>query len=546
LQALFRAHGYDEAVIFGHAKDGNLHFVITQSFSEEASIRQFNDFMQGLVELVVDRYDGALKAEHGTGRNVSAFVAREWGDKAYGIMKEIKHLFDPEGYLNPGVLINPDPLAHVKDLKTMPLVESEVDRCIECGFCESHCPSRRLTLTPRQRIVLRRAMAGDELRDNPEILAAMQADYQYAGLDTCAVDGLCEPACPVKINTGDLVKRLRAEATSPLSNALAERASANFKFVEMGLRSIVAAAHGLEALVGPEPLTGLSRFGERLSTGRLPKWNRAVPYASRDDLPHTNRDGAAAVYFPACITRIMGRPSLDGESDSLITVLLRLAEKAGLSLWIPPDVEGVCCGMPFSSKGYTKAHKKMISHSLERFWEWTDAGRLPLVIDASSCAYSLLTGMDASDPDSAERWRALRVLDPVEFAHDVLLPRLAIERQPIEVVLHPNCALRKMNGADKMIALAQACARAIHVPAKLDCCGFAGDRGLLFPELTASATELEAAEVLSGTFDGYYSSNLTCEMGMSLATGKPYRSILYLLDQATDKDTAMQSAAHGS
>ena len=108
--------------------------------------------------MVVGKYDGSLKAEHGTGRNMAPFVEAEWGGAAFEIMVRVKSLVDPDGLLNPGVLVNHDPDAHIKDLKSLPEVEEEVDKCIECGFCESLCPSRDLTLTPRQRIVVRRAM----------------------------------------------------------------------------------------------------------------------------------------------------------------------------------------------------------------------------------------------------------------------------------------------------------------------------------------------------------------------------------------------------
>ncbi|HMM34781.1 MAG TPA: FAD-binding and (Fe-S)-binding domain-containing protein, partial [Thermoanaerobaculia bacterium] len=210
LTRLFAKHGYPEAILFGHAKDGNLHFVITQSFNDPAAVEKYARLIDDVVELVVKRYDGALKAEHGTGRNMAPFVETEWGPEAYAVMKRLKALCDPEGILNPGVLLNADPLCHLKDVKPMPTVEDEVDKCIECGYCEPKCPSRELTLTPRQRIVLRREMTRLEAEGtNAPLLAALEAEFPYAAVDTCAVDGLCATACPVSIDTGQLTKRLR-------------------------------------------------------------------------------------------------------------------------------------------------------------------------------------------------------------------------------------------------------------------------------------------------------------------------------------------------
>ncbi len=154
LQELFERFGYDDAIVFGHAKDGNLHFVLIQAFDDPGDVERYDRFMHALAEVVVGRYDGALKAEHGTGRNMAPFVGSEWGPEAYALMQELKRLVDPDGLLNPGVILNDDPRAHVRHLKDLPTVEDEVDQCIECGFCERMCPSRELTLTPRQRIVV--------------------------------------------------------------------------------------------------------------------------------------------------------------------------------------------------------------------------------------------------------------------------------------------------------------------------------------------------------------------------------------------------------
>src|SRR5664279_922970 len=210
LNQLFRKHDYDNAIIFGHAKDGNLHFVITQGFNDQAAVDQYARFIDDVVELVVNRYDGALKAEHGTGRNMAPFVETEWGSEGYEIMRRLKQLADPHNLLNPGVIINSDPRAHLEDLKRIPTIEPEVDKCIECGYCESKCPSRELTLTPRQRIVVRREMARlQDEKESSELYTALDREFPYAALDTCATDGLCATACPVSIDTGQLVKRFR-------------------------------------------------------------------------------------------------------------------------------------------------------------------------------------------------------------------------------------------------------------------------------------------------------------------------------------------------
>jgi len=496
LEVLFAKHGYDNAIVFGHAKDGNLHFVIAQSFNDQRAIDQYARLMDDVVRLVVERYDGALKGEHGTGRNMAPFVETEWGAEAYGLMKRVKELADPDNLLNPGVIVNPDPLAHVHHLKSLPAVEEEVDKCIECGFCEVHCPSRDLTLTPRQRIVVRREMARS--RDS-----ALGADFPYMALDTCAADGLCATACPVGIDTGALTKRLRRERHSAAAHGLARFLVSHFGLVERGAR--------LALLFG----------------------FRDLPRPARNRRPRTGRAGAEAVYFPACISRVFGR--LRGEPDdfSLVEVFLTVAARAGVAVFIPPGLTGTCCGVPFSSKGYDRAYELAVKRTIAHMWRWSDAGRLPVVVDASPCAYSLRTCREHLDPECQQQFDRLQILDCVRFAHDALLPRLTVTRPLDSVALHPVCSLIKLGLVAELKSIAAACSREPVVPPSAGCCGFAGDRGYLVPELTASATRQEAAEVRAGNFDGHYSSSRTCEIGLTRATGSAYRSYLYLLERAT-------------
>ena len=198
LQQLIARHGYEDACIYGHALEGNYHFILNQSFSSEAEVKRYEDLMNDVKTLVADKYDGSLKAEHGTGRNMAPFVRHEWGDAAYEVMKAVKNLFDPKGLLNPGVIFNDDPKCHIKNFKPLPLIPldaqnpaAKVNRCIECGFCEVNCLSCGFTLSSRQRIVLQREIA--RLRQSgeaPERLALLEKQYRYPGNQTYADDGL--------------------------------------------------------------------------------------------------------------------------------------------------------------------------------------------------------------------------------------------------------------------------------------------------------------------------------------------------------------------
>ncbi len=534
LRRIFARHRYDDAIVFGHAKDGNLHFVISQSFNDEAAVGQYARMMDDVVDLVVRRYDGALKAEHGTGRNIAPFVETEWGPDAYAIMRRVKALADPENILNPGVLITDDPRAHLAHLKTLPAVDDGVDSCIECGYCEARCPSRDLTLTPRQRIVVRRQIERLSAGGASEAeLAAIEADFEFEGLDTCAADGLCATACPVGIDTGMLVKHLRTGRHLPFAHRVADWTARHFATVEKAVRLGLRLGGGAERVLGGRLLAAISRVPGLVLRRRTPVWLAPMPGPASGSMPATVRAGAAAVYFPSCLSRTMGR--LPGEPDgrSLAQTLVDVAARARYPVWIPGDVEGHCCGVPFSSKGYVRAHRTAVNRAIARFWAWSDAGRLPVVVDTSPCSHGLRTCRDALTPENQTRFDTLSILDSVEFAARTLLPALAVQRRRARVVLHPVCAIAKMNLSGDLERIGSACADEVIVPEEAGCCGFAGDRGWLVPELTASATSREATAVASTRADGYFSSSRTCEIGLTRATGSVYRSHLYLLDWAT-------------
>ena len=530
LQELCATHRYDDAIVFGHARDGNLHFVLNQRFGDDEATRRFDAFMRGLGDLVAVRYGGALKGEHSTGRNMAPFLELEWGPEAVAIMRQVKEVVDPEGLLNPGVLINDDPRAHVTSLKSLEPVEEAVDPCIECGFCERLCPSRDLTRTPRQRIVLRREMTRLR-REEPrsDTLRQLEKDFEYSVLDTCATDGLCATACPVGLDTGSLVKLLRHDGHPAWRRRLALAMARRFGVVEMGARAGLRLAHLARASLGERGAVGLARASRKVGLD-LPLGFPDLPRPASATLPRTRREGARAVYLPSCLSRVLG----PGDGDRpLADVIVAVCERAGVPVWIPEGVSDHCCGMPFGSKGYKEAAALAARRFVAATLEWTEGGRLPVVLDTSPCAHTLRHCGPDLEAALRQRHARLEMLDGVEFAVRRVVPHLDPRHRKGVVALHPVCSTVKM-GIDGLLANAVLpfCSEAI-APPSAGCCGFAGDRGFLVPELTASATAAEAREVRSGAFDGFYSSSRTCEIGLTRATGRPYRSFWYLLDEAT-------------
>ncbi len=554
LQHLFRDFGYSDGAVFGHAKDGNLHFLINQAFNNDSDIAHFDSFVHAMVKIVSGKYDGALKAEHGTGRNMAPFVETEWGTEAYAIMRDLKSLFDPDYMLNPGVMINNNSRAHATYLKSMPLVSPEVDKCIECGFCESKCPSRRLTLTPRQRIVVQREIsrmrlalpAQGSLPAGDGGLSNIENDFSYAGIETCAVDGLCATACPVNINTGDLTRRLRTESVTARGKWIANWLAEHFALTESALALAVRLGHAAESIIGVNSITSIIQTAEKITKLTLPKWNAHIPFPAKNlrDLGEL-RGEKGFIYFPSCISRQLGVPSIkyqvsglfnltrDTSPMALSEALITISNRAGINLHVPKEITGTCCGMPFHSKGYEAAYQLALHKTLSQMWEWSEGGKYPIVIDTTSCTHTLRTCKDDLSEEDRELWKKLSILDGIEFLHDILLPKLDVQPIDEDVVLHPNCSARKLGLDTKLTAIANQCTRSATVPLNLDCCAFAGDRGLLFPELTASATQKESEEVNAREYGRHYSSNIPCEIGMSEATGKDYVSIVYLVERAS-------------
>jgi D-lactate dehydrogenase len=533
LQRLLVKHGFLPGVA-GHAAHGNLHFTLIAKLDEEEGRTRYSSFMKDLVELVVSKHDGSLKAEHGTGINMAPFVVDEWGQKAVDMMWRIKALADPKGVLAPDVILTRKSDVHLQSLKSIPAIENVTNstQCIECGFCEPVCPSRNVTMTPRQRIALRREMARQPA-DSPMLLR-LQDQYEYDGIQTCAGDGSCSIPCPIGINTGSLMKELRQKEHGHRAEEVALRIAKNWASVEKLARVALGAADLGTRLGGVgflKAVTGLARTA--VSADLMPAVPGPMPLPASGKLPATEKEGASAVYFPACINRMFGRdPAQSRRAPSLPDVLVVLSARAGKPLWIPSDVVGLCCATPWSSKGYRKGHEYMAAAMADALWRWSDGGRLPIVVDAASCTLGLLQDVGRHlDEQRSARHQRLKIVDSTTWCRE-LLPHLKTTRKLRRVVLHPTCSMNHLGVSGQLSEIAAQLATEVEVPIGDTCCGTAGDRGLLHPELVVSATRDSKAELdAEKPADAYLSANRTCEMGLLQATGRSYQSFVYLLEE---------------
>lgn len=527
LQKLFIKYEYLDTGIYGHGMDGNVHFMLTENFDISINVSRYSYFMNDLAELVVKKHGGTLKAEHGTGRNIAPFVEFEWGEKAYNLMKRIKKIIDPDCVLNRGVLINEDKLIHLKNFKSYPKIITDTDKCIECGFCEPVCPSKNFTLTPRKRIVIQRELERNFGSFNSKELLS---DYNYYSIDTCAVDGMCAEACSVGINTGDMIKSLRIDSHSSFEQKIALVMSSNFKLFEKTTELFLNLFSWISQYL---PVSKINTLIDCLFKWKLIpiKYSLNNFMGTPEKIQNKTIKNSEYIYFPCCVSRLMGQPKDD---KSLSDVILELAEKADIRITIPERISNYCCGTIFSSKGFDEAFQNSTNKIIDWFWKESNLGERSIIFDSTSCFQTIMKCENSLDEINSKKWEKLKFIDSTEFIADILIDKLTIKRKSDTVILHPTCSSIRLNIDDKLKQIARKCSNEVIIPQSIACCGMAGDRGLIYPELISSATLDERTEITDMAADGYYSSNIPCEIGMSVSTGKKYRSIAYLVRDSID------------
>ena len=564
LQKLIADHGYSDACIYGHAFEGNYHFILNQSFADEHEVARYAEMMRDVAKLVVEDYDGSLKAEHGTGRNMAPFVKYEWGEKAHEAMKELKAIFDPEGLLNQGVIFNDDPDCFIKCLKPLPVLDYDFDsvpdgghylmdpscstahetiemvkranKCIECGFCEVNCMSCGLTLSSRMRIAVQREIRELEATGrDPERAATLRQQYKYYGDQTCATDGLCATSCPMKINTGELTHLIRQldMNRNHLGYQVGEFAANHLAGIKSGLRVVLDVAHLAHITLGPKLMTNVCRTMNKMG---LPLWTTAMPKKKRQpkksdltqfiierSIPHhEEHSNLKVVYFPSCINQTMGQSRKGGKIHDLVDEVIQLMAKAGYEVIFPEGMERMCCGQIWESKGMLDIADRKSAELEQALWKASEQGKYPVLCAQSPCLHRMRKVM-----------KKMKLYEPAEFIMTYLKDRLEFHPTNQHIALHLTCSTRLM-GVDKdMIALAKLCSNNVYLPEGVGCCGFAGDRGFTFPEMNSYGLRKLRPQIEKNHIEVGYSNSRTCEIGLETNTGIPYMSIVYLVNSCT-------------
>ena len=525
LQQLLEKHGYPDACIYGHALEGNYHFIINQSFDTREQVAQYESLMNEIKTLVVDKYDGSLKAEHGTGRNMAPFVQYEWGEKAFALMKEIKSLFDPKNLLNPGVIFNDDPHCHIRHFKPMPLTNEHVDKCIECGFCEVNCLTAGFTLSSRQRIVAQREITRiKDIPEQQERLKRLKKQYAYAGNDTCAGDGLCATSCPMNINTGHLTHDLRAELLpqDSIGYQLGMWTANHFAGVKAMLRPVLTLADTAHSIIGTRNMTALAKGLRSVSGNSIPLWTSAMPKAYTPKATGSLKSELKVVYFPSCLNQTMGTAHSSPDHTPLVDKTVALLEKAGYEVIFPSNMNKLCCGTIWESKGMPEIADRKAAELEEALYIATENGRYPVLCDQSPCLYRMRNTM-----------KRIKLYEPAEFILTFLCDKLEFTPIKQPVAIHITCSMKKMKLEKQLIALAGLCSEKVLVPEEVGCCGFAGDKGFTHPEVNAYALRKLRPQLEKAGIEVGYSNSRTCEIGLTTNSDIPYLSIVYLVDQCT-------------
>ena len=520
---LFDEHHYDEAILFGHALDGNFHFVFTQDFGNAEQVARYSAFMNDIAQLVAVEFGGALKAEHGTGRNMAPFVELEWGSEAWQIMWDIKALFDPKHILSPDVVLSRNKKLHLQNLKPLPEADELVDRCMECGFCEPVCPAKDLTLSPRQRIVMWRDIQAKKRAGND--VSELMKQYEYYGMETCAATGLCSMRCPLGINTGDLIRKLRAgEASQPTA---ARWVGKHFATTLKGARFTFAAAATAQHLLGDHIMGSMTHTLRKWTGNRIPRWSSAMPTAAKPlrFVPAQTDNRPRVVYFTTCVSRMMGPSVAEINTPSLGEKTKQLLEKAGFQVIIPEWINDLCCGQPFESKGYPAEAKKKEDELIDALLKTTRQGKDPVYVDTSSCSLHMIEAVK-------KRGIALNVYDSVDFIYQFVIERLNFKPMAKDIALHITCSSRHLAENKAFLAVVKRCTSGeVVIPEDIYCCGFAGDKGFNNPELNEHS--LRSLRNSVKTCAVGVSNSRTCEVGLTEHSGIDYQNIAYLVDSVT-------------
>lgn len=474
IRLLFSKFNFEGAAIFGHVLSGNIHFVITPNFENPEELQSYDRFMHEFTNLVAKKFNGSLKAEHGSGRNISPFAIVEWGEACWNIMWDIKNLLDPKGIFSPDVKLTRDHTLHMKHLKSFAAVHDEINKCMECGFCEPVCPSRKLSLTPRQRNAVARKIS--TLVGNEK--STWQEKYQYYGVDTCATTGMCKTVCPVGINTGAFILDQKIKNNNTVNHANAIKSA----------RAKVQLGNFTASIVGRKNLQAITKI-MHTKVKSIPIYLDNMPKAQHHTFTSNDTDRGDILLVPACPNRVFATESNYTDYPSKL-----LLEKMKYKVQYVTDAKSSCCGQMYQSLCNASQQDKMLNDISGKVKNAKTA-----IIDNSSCSgFAVESGINLLDINKF-------VIDNID--------RTKITKKYKRIALHIDCSTAKHSFNPEYLKLLDLCSEHVVIPEGIKCCGFAGDKGFIVPELNASSLSQLSTQVAECEIGVTF--NRSCQIGLT-------------------------------
>lgn len=520
ISMLFKKHNFN-GIIFGHALSFNVHFIISVVLDDEKSSKNFANFIDDLAAMVC-KLDGSIKAEHGTGRMMAPFVEMEWGKKAYEINKKIKNIFDSKNLFNPDVIISDDRQIHLKNLKPSHEIDEYLQYCMECGFCEKVCPSKNLSLSPRQRIAVKKEIArlkqlNTKNKEEQEQLEQLLKDYEYYAINTCAQCSMCASACPLEINSANIADEYKNSHSKGLF--LANKIAQNLKTTSFYTKKALKVVNWLNK---KDFLSQASiAFNAIFKTAILPtNMLNANDYKlNSKDYNFTNN----VVYFSSCLNRLFKIE----KNKSIQEVFENLCKKAKINCIYPEDIEELCCSKAFKDYSLKKDMFDIAKKSLTSLLKASKDGRIIIVSDHSACSAQMLDNLK-----KYPEFKKLKIMDMQSYIVKHILHKLKIRAIDENIGIYSVCASKKNNWTSDIKTIAKSCTKAnIYEHTNTFCCAFAGNKGFIRPELNKSALEDFTEYFSTKKVKKIYSTSSTCELGISFNTNIKCENIIYLLDE---------------
>jgi D-lactate dehydrogenase len=326
----------------------------------------------------------------------------------------------------------------------------------------------------------------------------------------------------MNINTGDLTHDIR-QAELPRGSAgyvTGDWTAGHLSLVKNCLRPALTLVNIVHTIIGTKAMSYIAKAMHNIL--HLPLWTPAMPKSIYHISRTVCRAPQKVVYFPSCINQTMGLSKNSPEKQALVNEMIALLQKAGYEVIFPENMDNLCCGTIWESKGMPDIADRKSTELETALYKASEAGKYPVLCDQSPCLYRMRHSI-----------KKMKLYEPVEFITTFLLDKLQFVQTGTPIAVHITCSMRKMGLDKQVVELAERCSSNVLIPEEVGCCGFAGDKGFTFPEVNVYALRKLRPQIEKAGISQGYSNSRTCEIGLTTNSGINYQSIVYLVNQHT-------------